>query len=111
VIIEDSKPVHSQACTRLIELYFDGVVRNRDHPEDVVRVDVYIVIVDLFGEISRSGRTGIQVESNEGESALMRTAVRADELALTEAHVGLEPQRSCRTRDGVCAGPTAANVR
>jgi len=111
VVIEDLQPIHLQARSPSVEVDLDGVLPHWDHPEHVVRVDVYVVIVDLFGEISRSGRTGIQVESNEGESALMRTAVCADELALTEAHVGLEPQRSCRTRDGVRAGPTAANVR
>jgi hypothetical protein len=110
VIIEDLQPIHLQARSPFVEVYLDCVLPHWDHPEHVVRVDVYVVVVDLFGEDCRSNRTGIQVKSNEGECAHMGAAVRADELALTEAHVRLERQRGGRARGGVCSGPAAANV-
>jgi hypothetical protein len=110
VIIEDLQPTHVQARSPSAEVYLDGVLPHWDHPEHVVRVDVYVVVVDLFGEDCRSNRTGIQVKSNEGECAHMAAAVRTDELALTEAHVCLERQRGGRARGGVCSGPASANV-
>ena len=111
VIIEDVQPTHLQARSCSVEVHLDGVLPYRDHPEYVVRVDVYVVVVDLLGKVSRSNRTGIQVKSNEGERAHMAAAVRADELALTEAHVRLERQRGGRARGGVCSGPAATNMR
>jgi hypothetical protein len=110
VIVEDFQPTHLQARSPCVEVYLNGVLPHWDHPEHVVRVDVYVVVVDLFGENCRSNRTGIQVKSNEGECAHMAAAVRTDELALTEAHVRLERQRGGRARGGVCSGPAAANV-
>jgi hypothetical protein len=110
MIIEDLQPTHSKACSRFVEIYFDGVLRDWDHPEHVVRVDVQVEIVDLFREVGRSGRTGVQVKSNKGERALMAAAVRTDELALGEAHVRLERQRH-GTRTCACSSPGAANMR
>ena len=110
VIIEDLQPIHLQARSASVEVYFDGVLPHWDHPEHVVRVDVYVVIVDLFGEECRSNRTGIQVKSNKGERAHMGATVRTHELALTKAHVRLERQRGSRARGCVCSGPAAANV-
>lgn len=110
MIIEDLQPTYLQARSPSVEVYLDGVLPHWDHPEHVVRVDVYVVVVDLFGEDCRSNRTGIQVESNESECAHMVAAVRTDERALTEAHVRLERQRGGRARGGVCSGPAAANV-
>ena len=110
VIIVDLQPTHLQARPPCVEVYLNGVLPHRDHPENVVRIDVYVVVVDLFGEDCRSNRTGIQVESNESECAHMVAAVRTDERALTEAHVRLERQRRGRTRGGICSGPAAANV-
>ena len=110
VIIVDLQATHLQARPPCVEVYLDGVLPHRNHPENVVRVDVYVIVVDLFGEDCRSNRTGIQVKSNEGECAHMGAAVRTDELALTEAHVRLERQRRGRTRGGICSGPAAANV-
>lgn len=109
MVIEDSQPIHSQACLPLVEVYLDGIVCHWNHPEDVVRVDVYVEIVDLFGEVGRSGRTGVQVKSNKSIRALMAATVRTDELALSKAHVRLERQR--RHRAAVSSGPAAANVR
>jgi hypothetical protein len=110
VVIEDLQPIHLQACPSFVEVHLNGVVRHWHHPEHVVRVDVYVVVVDLFGEDCRSNRTGIQVKSNEGECAHMGLAIHTNELALTEAHVRLERQRGGRARGGVGSGPAAANV-
>ena len=60
-----------------------------DHPEDIVAVDVYVVVVDLRWERSRSNRTGVQIESNKDLRASMHVAVRTDEFTLTKTHVRL----------------------
>lgn len=110
MIVEDVQSAHSQARSRPVEVYLHSVLPHWDHPEYVVRVDVYVVVVDLFGEDRRSNWTGVQVKSNKRECSLMRVTVRTDELALSEAHVRLERQRSGHARGGVCSSPAAANV-
>ncbi len=70
-----------------------------------------VVVVDLFGDVGRSGRTGVEVKSNKGESALMMATVGADELTLTEAHVRPEGERHGAAGHGVCSGPAPADVR
>ena len=59
VVIEDLQPTHLEARSPSVEVYLDGVLPHWDHPEDIVRVDVDVVVVDLFGENCRSNRTGI----------------------------------------------------
>src|SRR5260370_29444115 len=103
--------MQSQASPRFVEVNLDGIVRHWDHPEHVVGVDVNVVVVDLFGDVGRSGRTGVEVKSNKGESALMMATVGADELTLTEAHVRPEGERHGAAGHGVCSGPAPADVR
>lgn len=67
--------------------------------------------MDLFSELGRSGRTGVQVKSNKGKRAFMVVTVCPDELALTEAHVRLERKTCGCARDGVCSHAAAADVR
>ena len=76
----------------VVEVNLDGLVLHRDHPEHVVPVNVRVVVVNLLSEVGRSNRTGVQVKSNKGERAFMQAAVRTDEFALTEPHVGLGRQ-------------------
>jgi hypothetical protein len=61
-------------------------VRYSNHPENVVHVDVHVVVVDLLGQ---SDRTGVQVKSDQGKSAVMMAAIGTNELALAEASLFL----------------------
>jgi len=67
--------------------------------------------VDLFSEISRSSRTGIDIESNKGESALVSTAMVIDEFARAESHVCLERHGRTDARGRVRPDAGSANVR
>jgi len=70
-----------------------------------------IVVVDLFSEIGRSSRTGKDVESNEGESALAPTAIDIDEFACAESHVRLESHGGADAGFGVSPGASSADMR
>jgi hypothetical protein len=110
MIIEDLQVIHVQACPPFVEVNFDRIVSHPDHPENVVRIDVHVVVVDLLGEIGLSDRTGINVQSNKGERTLMFVTVRSDEPALTEAHVRLKSQSCPATAGSVDSGAAAPNM-
>ena len=59
-------------------------MRNLDDPEDVVRIDVRVVVVNLFRKIGRSDWTGVQVESNESKRSVVTTAVSVYKRSLIE---------------------------
>ncbi len=82
VVIEDSQIVDAEASAGFVKVHLDGVIVHADHPEQVVRVDMHVEVVNLFGDVGRSSRTGIEVKSNKGERALMTAAVRTDEVPL-----------------------------
>jgi hypothetical protein len=84
--------VHAEASPRAVEINVYGVVRYRDGPEDIVRVDVRVVVMNLLREDGRSDWTGEEIESNKGERAFMVATIGPDELPLIEAHVRLERQ-------------------
>jgi hypothetical protein len=71
---------------------------------------VHVVIMHLLQEVCRSGRTGVQVQSNEGEGTAALMSVDIDELALPKAHVCLIRERRGRTRAVRSSSPTS-NVR
>ena len=106
MIIKDLETAHAQADACIAEVNLYCTVRHSNHPENVVHVDVHVVVVDLLGQYCRSDRTGIQVKSDEGESALMMAAIGTDKLALAEAHVG--PVRQRLGRSGHRVGSRAA---
>ena len=110
MVIVDVKVAHDQACPPLVEVNLDSVVLHLHHPEYVVRVDVHVEVVNLLGKVCRSNRTGIQVESNEGERTPMGATVRTDELALAKAHVRLIREWHCGACSGVRSGPAAARM-
>jgi hypothetical protein len=64
----------------------DAVVRNRDRPEKPARCDPRVEIVQL----GRQTDVLVQIESGEGERAVVHPAVSADELAPHEAVVDVE---------------------
>ena len=111
MVIKEFESLYPQAGLSIAEVNLNGPVRHRCHPEDVIGINVRIEVVDLLGEYGRSCRTGIYVKSNEGKSPLVLVAVRADKLALAEAHIRLEGERGSDTRRGVDSGAAAANVR
>ena len=110
MVVEEVEVTHAQARARIVKINLDSLALHRDHPENVVSIDVYVVVVNLFREVCRSNRTGVQVKSNEGERASVLAAVRADESASTEPHVRLECQRRRGACRSVCSGPAATDV-
>jgi hypothetical protein len=111
VIIENVQVAHTKTRARAVEVNLNCVITHRDHPKDVVSVNVNVVIVNLRREreIGRSSRSGVQVQSNKGERASVLSTVRADEFALTETHIGTEAELHRAVR--VCSCSAAVDVR
>ena len=85
MVVEDSQSAHSQAGPSQVKINIDCIVPYPDHPEHVVGINVNVVVVDLFRHISRSNRTGVQVQSDKGKRTMVPLTVGTNELALTEA--------------------------
>jgi hypothetical protein len=47
VVVKDIQATHEQAGPRSVEVNLDGIVSHWDHPEHVVSIDMYVVVVDL----------------------------------------------------------------
>jgi len=92
VIVEDVKIMHDQAGLRAVHINRHGIVLYRNHPENVIAINMDVVVVNLRDEAGRPNRAGIEVQSNKGKRASMLLAVRRDELALAKTHIGLECQ-------------------
>jgi hypothetical protein len=112
VIVEDFQVAHRQSSLRLVEVDFYGVASHWDHPENVAPVNSYVVIMDLlsYRQGVRSNWNGIEVKSDKTESTVMLVPVRADESALTEAHVRPECQRHGSASRGICSRSAALYV-
>ena len=65
---------------------------------------MHVVVVNLFGEIGRSNWTGVQIESDKGQRALMHAAIRTNEFTLAKTHVHVIRERSGFPSGGVCFG-------
>ena len=100
---------HTQRSDALVEIGIYGIVRCWDNPEKPVGRDSRTVVVDLLGDIGRSSRTGVDVQSNEHERPVVVFAVLADILALHGAHIGSKRKRAgpVMSREGD-AHPSAA---
>lgn len=85
-----------QGSDALVEVGFYRILRCRDDPEKAVGRSSWTVVVDLLGDIGRSGRTGVDVQSNEHERSVVLFAVLADVHALHGAHVGSKRKRAGR---------------
>jgi hypothetical protein len=110
MIVEYIQTPDSKARLRSPEVNIDCAVRETDHPEDVIHIDVNVVIMNLLSKICRSDRTVVDVQSDKRKCSFVATAVRADELALAETHVRLVGHGRGRARERVCRGPAAADV-
>ncbi|HEX6463565.1 MAG TPA: hypothetical protein VFZ98_03905 [Vicinamibacterales bacterium] len=105
MIVEDRQIPHAHENMRVIEVHLDRIMLHRDHPEDVVRVDVRVEVVNLFREVGRSDWTGEQIESNKDERSLVPAAIRPNEHALVEAHIGRKRElRVARSAAGARTG-------
>lgn len=89
MVIVDVQVFNVQAGSPPVEVNFEGVVIDLYHPEDVVRVNVHVEVVNLCcdREVGRSNWNGVQVKSNKGECTPMELTVNIDELATSKAHV------------------------
>ena len=110
MVIKNFEVADTQARLAIIEIYIDCAVRYPNHPENVVRVDVHVEVVNLLGKVGRSDRTGVQVKSDKSESALVVPSIGADELALAETHVRLEGQLRRGVGESIRSGSATANV-
>ena len=111
MVVKDIQVTHEHARPRTVKVDLDGTMPHRDHPENVVSVDMHIVVMDLLREVGHPNGIGVHVKSNKRERASMLSTVRTDEFALTEAHVGLERKPRGSAGRGVCSHPTTADVR
>lgn len=111
MVVKDIQAAHAEASLGAVKVNFDGTMPDWDHPEHVVPIDMYVVVVDLIRQLGRSNRTGVEIKSNKGEGASVLQTVRTDKLALTESHVCLERKRRCGTRHSVCSCPATTYVR
>ena len=109
VSIHHGHIAHTQRSDALVEIGIYGIVRCWDNPEKPVGRDSRTVVVDLLGDIGRSSRTGVDVQSDEHERPVMVFAVLADILALHGAHIGSKRKRAgpVMSREGD-AHPSAA---
>src|ERR1700730_6231445 len=80
MVIEDSQIADAEASASFVKVHLDCVIVHTDHPEYVVRVDMHVEVVNLFRDVGRSSRTGVEVESNKGKRSVMTSPVRTDEL-------------------------------
>lgn len=87
MIVVDIEAADAKARPTAIEINFDGIMVQFDHPENVVRVYVHVVVVDLLREVGRSSGTGKQVKSNKSERTFVNATVGTNELALRKSHV------------------------
>src|SRR5262249_29650979 len=79
----------------------DTVTRDRDRPEQTVRRDVRVVVVNLSG----ADGTGEDIESDESNGRVVVLAVHRDVLAVHESHVRLERERGqARARSDTANG-------
>jgi hypothetical protein len=109
MVVKQLQPAHAKASPGVVEIHLNGIMPHWNHPEYIVRIDVYVEIMDLLREIGRSDRTGVEVQSNKSERALVAATVRPDEFPLAESHIRLvrETHRFTGARR---AGPAASDM-
>jgi hypothetical protein len=85
-----------------------NIPRSGNEPKQAVRSYPRVVIMNLLGQVCRSDRTGVNVQSDENESALMMLVVFAHKLTLHESHVSAKSERLGES--GPCARPTDLGI-
>ena len=110
MIVVDIEAADAKASATAIEINFDGVMVEFDHPKDVVGVYVHVVVVDLLREVGQSSGTGKHVESNKSERTFVNVAVGTNELALRESHIRAIGQGRCYACGSICACSAAQDV-
>lgn len=113
MIVEGVHITHFQSGFRFVEVDHDRIVVRGDHPEHIVAIDVYVVVMDLVkgGEgACRSNRTGVEIKSNKDLRASMHAAVCTDEFALAKAHIRSKRQSHRFACIGVRSRPLAMNI-
>lgn len=110
MVIVHIKVADEEPGGSIIKVDIDSVMFDGNHPKYVVAVNMDVVIMDLLSECGRSNRTGVHVDSNEGERGSMFVTPYVDDSALAEAHVGLKCQPRSGTRCRVCSGSASADV-
>ena len=89
------------------------VVRpKRDCPEQAawVRMDPWVEVVNLGGEVFEVEPTSVEVQSNESERSPVNGAILADVNTLHKPHVGVEEKR-LDAAVGIPGGALSAHVR
>ena len=84
---------HEQRCGSRAGINLYDILRRRDNPKQTIGGNSRTVVVDLLGQVCRSDRTGVNVESYEHKRAMVVLAVVTHILALHESHVGPKRKR------------------
>src|SRR5215471_7199403 len=105
--VHDCDICEPQRGCRSVQVNRHVLRRNGNRPEQAVRSDPWAVVVDLLQQIVRSNWTGIKVQSDEAEGAVMVAAILADVFPHHKTHVGSERERRCESH----ADPGAMNAR
>ena len=85
-----------------------NVLWRGDQPKQAILCNPWIVVMNLLGQVCRSDRTGVNVQSDKDERTVMMIAIFADILALHESHVGAKRERL--SKSGSCASPAYLGV-
>ena len=75
MVVKDCQSPHAQSRNGILEINGYRTLRYGNSPEHIICVYVGIVIVNLLSEVSRSNWTGVNVQSNKRERALVVLAV------------------------------------
>jgi hypothetical protein len=111
MVVEDWETADAEASTGAVEVHIHRFIVHADYPEQAVRVNVHVEVVNLFGNVGRSSRTSVEVKSNKSESAFNTSAIRIDKPTLAKAHVRPEGEGRCDSGLGVRPSATPVNVR
>ena len=110
VVVVDLEVIELQRCLRVLEVEIDAVRGDRCGPEESRRewVNAWVEVVHLVGRSQRL--LGVDVESDEGESAPACIALLEDEGALHGSDVG-RPEHVCLfVGRSICSGSCAVEI-
>jgi hypothetical protein len=106
--IPDAEVFRPHPCLAVVEVDSHAVILKRVGPEQAarVRMDPWVEVVNLGGEVCEVEPTSVEIKSNEPERPPVNGAILADVGALHKAHIGIEQERlyaSVRLPGGPCS--------
>src|SRR5262249_19193000 len=105
VVIVERRRLETEQRPARAKIDVHAVARHWNRPEQSIRGDMRIVVVNLLSEIGRSNWTVVDVQSDESKCGVVVFAVNSYVFADHEPHVRLE-----RKRGEPCTAPAASNA-